>query len=288
MSKTEAKTFAPPKEVVVVEPIMRARNPLVDDPEHEAYFLFHTAKIEYSVPLDRQGNIHNPFKSKEEQLWLEIELDTDLNIHKKVDNFWKSHKVRLGKTPRKLHLENPKDYVDYLVLRANPMFVAPTAATMKDKATYRYAMVKEGYKIKERAVKAGSKKTAYKGAARLEAEGREAMIDFLRVYGKKVSPASKIDFLVGQIDEIVETDMEGFLTIIEDKDNYEIKLLLELALECSAITKTGRKYFLPGGDPLCGTGDVSTLSVVIEYLKSPANGDILDMITARVENAKDS
>ena len=168
------------------------------------------------------------------------------------------------------------------------MFVAPTAATMKDKATYRYAMVKEGYKIKERAVKAGSKKTAYKGAARLEAEGREAMIDFLRVYGKKVSPASKIDFLVGQIDEIVETDMEGFLTIIEDKDNYEIKLLLELALECSAITKTGRKYFLPGGDPLCGTGDVSTLSVVIEYLKSPANGDILDMITARVENAKDS
>ena len=282
----EELTFVPPNRKVVVEPIMKARNPLVDDPEHEAYFLFHTAKIEYSVPLDRQGNIHNPFKSKEEQEWLEKELDIDLNIYKK-DGYLTRHKVRLGKTSRELNLSNPKHYLDYIVLRANPLFIAASAEKMKDRATFRYALVEEGYKIASKAKKAGNKKEAYKAAAKLETQGREAMIDFLKVYGKKVSEASKMDFLVGQVDEIVETDIEGFLSIIQDKDNYEIKLLLEKAIEVGAVNRNGRKYYLPGGDPLCGSGDAPVISNVIAYLKSPANGDILDMITARVDNAKE-
>lgn len=286
-STKEVQTFTPLNEKVVIEPIMKARNPLVDDPEHEAYFLFSTAKIEYAVPLDRQGNLHNPFASKAEQEWLEKELDVDLNIHKRKDNFWNKHKVRLGKDTRTLQLNNPKDYLDFIVLRANPMYVAASAATMKDRATYRYAMVKEGYQIKQKADKAGSKKEAYKAAARLETAGREAMIDFLRVYGKKVSPASKMDFLIGQIDEIVETDIDGFLSITRDQDNYDLKLLIEKAIEAGAITKKGRKYYLPGGDALCGSGDTPTLTVVLAYLKSPANGDIADMLIARVNNAKD-
>ncbi len=285
--RTKEVTFTPSKEKVIIEPIMKARNPLVDDPDHEAYFLFNTSKIEYAVPLDRQGNLHNPFESKEEQAWLEKQLDVDLNIYKRTDNYWHRHKVRLGKDARTLDLANPKDYLDYIVLRANPMFIAASAATMKDRATYRYAMVKEGYQIKQKADKAGSKKEAYKGAAKLEAAGREAMVDFLKVYGKKVSEASKIDFLIGAIDEIVESDMDGFLAIIKDQENYEIKLLLEKAIEVGAVTRKGRKYHLPGGDDLCGPGDVPIIANVIAYLKSPANGDVYDMITARVANAKD-
>jgi len=287
MEKSTQEVFIPSNEKVIIEPIMKARNPLVDDPEHEAYFLFSSAKIEYAVPLDRQGNLHNPFASKAEQAWLEKELDLDLNIHKRKDNYWNKHKVRLGKDDRTLHLLNPKDYLDYIVLRANPMYIAPSAAQMRDRATYRYAMVKEGYQIKQKAEKAGSKKEAYKGSAKLELAGREAMLDFLKVYGKKVSEASKVDFLVGQIDDIIESDMEGFLSIMRDQDNYEIKLLLERAIEVGAVNRQGRKYFLPGGDPLCGSGDASTITNVLAYLKSPANGDILDMITARVDNAKD-
>jgi|TARA_B110000967_G_C18886409_1_gene564250 hypothetical protein len=285
MGKEEMK-FTPSTDTVVVEPIMKARNPLVDDPNHEAYFLFHTAKIEYSLPLDKMGNLTNPFANKAEQEWLEKELDLDLNIHRKKDNEWFKHKVRLDKNPRKLVLGNPKDYMDYLVLRANTRFIAASAETMNDRATYRYALVQEGYKIAQKARTAGSKKDAYKAAAKLETQGREAMIDFLKVYGKKVSEASKIDFLVGQIDDLVESDLAGFLSIVEDKDNYEIKLLLERAIESGAVNRNGRKYYLPGGDPLCGSGDSPTIGNVLIYLKSPANGDILDMIAARVDNAK--
>lgn len=281
----EVITFTPSKEMVVVEPIMKARNPLVNDPDHEAYFLFNTAKIEYMLPVDRNNNLVNPFSSKEEQDWLEKELDVDLNIYKQKDNFWHRHKVRLGKDSRKLNLQNPKDYLDYLVLRSNPLYIAPSADKRLARATYRYAMVSEGYQVAEKAKKSNTKKEAYKAAAKLEAQGKEAMVDFLRVYGQKVSPASKIDFLVGQVDDIIENDIDGFLAIIKNQEDYEIRLLVEKAVEAGAVLKQGRKYFLPGGDALCGSGEAPVISSVITYLKSPANEDILDMLTARIDNA---
>ena len=290
MEKTVAKKqpkFSPPKETVLVEPIMRARNPLVgDNKDHEAYFLFGTAKIEYSVPIDRQGNLINPFESEAERAWLEDMLDLDFNIYRKDCILWR-HKVKLGKEQRKLNLENPKDYLDYIVLRTNKLFIAPNAESMYKRATYRYALVSEGYQVRALAKRAGTKKEAYKGAAKLETQGREAMIDFLKVYGKKVSEASKTEFLVTQIDEIIEKDIEGFLALYNDQENYEIRLLLENAVEAGVVNKNGRKYYLPGGDPLCGEGEAPTITATIEYLKSPANQDIFDMITARVNNAKE-
>lgn len=291
MSETtqEAKVFTPSQEVIVVDPIMKARNPLVSDPEHEAFFLFNTAKIEYTLPLDRQGNLRNPFASKEEQQWLEKELDVDLNVHKSKDNFWKrsTTKVRLGKLPRKLNLSNPKDYLDYVILRSNPLYIAPSAEKRNDRGTYRFALVSEEYQVLEKAQASHSKKDAYKAAAKLETQGKEAMVNFLKVYGQRVAPESKTEFLIGQIDDIIESDIHGFLEIIKNKEDYDIRLLIEKGVDAGAITKDGRKYHLPGGDPLCAPGRAPVIKEAIEWLKLPKNGDVLDMITARIDNAKD-
>lgn len=280
------KGFKPEDKIIVVKPIMRSRNSLITDPEHEAFFLFGTATITYCLPVDRQGNLQNPFKSKEEQEWLENELDVDLNFHKVKDNFWHKARVKMGKDVRKLNLRNPKDYIDYIILRANNLYVAPDGESMTNKATYRYALVSEEFETNQSQKKGDLQIEAYMALGKLK-EDKEAMIDFLKVYGRKVSDASKTSFLVTELMKIIETDLTGFLNVVRDKDNYEIKLLIAQAVECQAINKQGRKYHLPGGDDLCGPGDVPTIENVVKFLQSPANQDLLTLLKARVNNAKE-
>lgn len=285
LEKTE-KGFTIPEKTIIVKPIMRPRNSLITDPEHEAFFLVGNATITYCLPVDKYGNLLNPFTSKEEQSWLERELDVDLNFHKNKDNFWHKFRVRLGKDQRKLNLQNPKHYLEYLVLKANSLFIAPDGDKMSDKATYRYALVSEEFETKQSEKKADLEIEAYMHLGKLR-DDKDEMIDFLKVYGRKVSDVSKSSFLVAELKKIIETDLQGFLTVARDQENYEIKLLVAQAVECQAINKQGRKYHLPGGDDLCGPGDVPVIENVVAYLKNPANQDILTMLKARVKNAKD-
>lgn len=281
----EKSIFIPKTEKIIVEPIMRQRNALISDPEHEAYFLFGTATNTYCLPLDRQGNLVNPFESEAEKTWLEESLDVDLNIYTRKENFFKRHKVKLGKDPRTLNLKNPKDYLDYIVLKANRQAIAPDGDSAKKKATYRYALIKETFKEETKAKKADIKIECYMALGKLK-ESKSKMINFLKVYGKRVSPESKEEFLVSELINIIEDKAEDFLKLYKDSDNYEIKLLITEAVEAGAIIKKGRKYTLPGGDNLCGEGEVPIINTVIDYLKSPAQQDLLLALQARVEKYK--
>lgn len=282
---TEKKRWVVPTEKIIVEPVMRARNSLIQDPEHEAFFLYGTSTITYCLPEDRQGNLLNPFSCKEEQLWLEGELDLDLNYHKRTNNYWHELRVKLGKNSRTLDLQNPKHYIEYLVLKANSLFIAPDSSSMNDKATYRYALVSADYRIEEAANEVDLEMEAFMALGKIK-DDPQAMIDFLKVYGNKVSPVSKRTFLVAEIKKIIESDVKKFLATINDRQNYEVKLLIARAVEAGAVIKQGRKYTLPGGDNLCGPGSTPTLEHAVEYLQAPANQDILSLLKARVENAK--
>ena len=278
--------FTPPDKVIMVKPVLRVRNPLITDPEHEAFFLFGNASIDFPLPVDRQNNLINPFSSKAEQRWLERELDVDLNWHKAKDNYWHRAKVRCDKNTKRLHLSNPKDYIQYLILKANGLYIAPDGESQGNKATYKFALISEEFETKKNVKKADLQIDAYMILGKLR-DDKDSMIDFLKVYGKKVSPVSKPDFLIAEIKKIIEDDIEGFLEVAKDKENYELKLLIARAVDAGAVVKSGRKYSLPGGDGLCGAGEVPVLENAVIYLKNPANQDILTLLKTRVKNAKD-
>jgi hypothetical protein len=286
MSTEEKTQWKKPTGKIKIKLINKGVNPLITDPSHEAFNLFGTATRDYLIPMDAQGNLHNPFSCKEEQEWLEKELDVDLNWHKDKDNYWHTTKVSLGKQDLEIELDNPKKYILYLIARANKRYVAPTLADEKLRATYKYVIVQEHDEVKKSAGKINKNKEAYKFFGKIE-EDRQAMLDFLKVYGRKVSSVSKANFLVQEIGKIIEEDIDGFLEIANDKENYDIKLLIENAVEAGAIKKDRRKYHLPGGDPLCGEGDAPTLQNAITYLSKKANQDILTTLKARVKTAKD-
>jgi ribosomal protein S20 len=283
---TEAKEWVRPSGKVKIKLIVKSVNPAIQDPEHEAYNLFGTSTRDYLVPVDTQGNLHNPFINEEEKLWLETELDLDLNFHRRENNYWHTAKIVLGKSDKRIDLGNPKQYIDYIIARANKMYIAPDVKSQKNKATYKYAIVAEGAEVKATASKAKLRTEAYKFLGKIE-DDKQEMLDFLKVYGKKVSKVSKEEFLVGELEKLIIEDLDGFLAIAHDKPNYDIKLLIAQAVEAGAVIKDKRKYFLPGGDALCGEGDVPTIENAIVYLKNKANQDVLSTLKARIKNAKD-
>lgn len=285
MSEEVKKKFKLPTGKKIIKPIMRFRNGLVEDPDHENYFLFSNSSIDYCLPGDRLGNLVNPFSSEEEKEFLEKKLDIDLNIYKKDGHFIR-HRVRLNKEERILNLSNPKDYLDYLVLKANKLYIAPSGEDMMKKATYKFALVDMDFEIKENKTTANTRILAYKIFGKME-DDKEAMLDFLSAYGRRVSPETKENFLVQEIGKIIEEDIHGFIDLMEDKDSFDVKLLISRCLEVGAVIKKGKKYYLPGGDALCGVGESPTMAVVVKYLNTTANQGTLTGLQARVNAAKD-
>lgn len=279
-------TWQEPSGRIKVQPIQRAINSMIQDPAHEAFFLFGSSSREYVLPRNLSGHLHNPFTCKEEQAWLESLLDTDLNYHKKDDNEWAKTKVSLGKDAIILDLSNPRDYISYLVLLANKRHIAPNGASQDKKLTYRYVMLAEDFEVKQKAKVINSTKDAYKFLGKLE-EDKQSMLDFLTVYGKGVDDQSSEAFLIGAVADIMESDLKGFLAIARDKANYTLRLTIQKATKLGIVILTGREYSLPGGDKLSAKGTVATLENVLLFLQSPENQDILLTLEARVKNAKD-
>ena len=283
--------FSLPKgKKVTVKPVMRSRG-LIKDPNHEAFFLFANSTIEFGAPKDKYMNLICPLTEEEREFFEDKERSGmsfnpgDLSPFKETNNFWDKTKFRYGKDEKTLDLGNPRDYIEYKVLIANRDKVAPSYAERGNKKTYRFMIVSEDSVINERRSLSDKKKSAYKLFAKMD-EDRQKMLDFLTVYGKRVDPNSKIDFLVTEIDKIVENDLDGFLKVAEDK-NLQLKLLIEKAVEYGIINKDGRKYFLNGGDPLAAPGKSSTIENVVEYLEDKSNQDIKLHIQAQVNAAKD-
>ena len=173
----------------------------------------------------------------------------------------------------------------YIILRANTLFIAPDGDSMMKKKTYRYALIAEEYETSKLVNEADKEMEAFMALGKLK-DDKEAMINFLKVYGKKVSGDSKEQFLFGEIRKIISNDIDTFLNIMKDTDSFDIKLLISSAVDAGVVIKQGRKYSLPGGDPLCGESEVATLDVAVKYLLSPAQQDLLVNIQARTKNSK--
>ena len=281
-TKTKWKT---PSGKIKVQPVQRAINSMIQDPAHEAYFLFGSSTNEYVLTRNTSGYLNNPFAHPEDQAWLEEILDLDLNYHK-TGSEWEKFKVALGKDAIILDLSNPRDYITYLVLLSNKRAIAPSGAVQKKKLSYRYVMLAEDFEVKEKAKIVNSTKDAYMFLGKLQAD-KQSMLDFLTVYGKGVDDQSTKGFLTGAIDDIMKEDLEGFLEIARDKENYTLRLMIQQAVKLNVIVLTGREYSLPGGDKLADKGTIATLENAMEYLQAPENQDILMTLEARVKNAKD-
>ena len=274
---------------VKIVPIKRSS--WITDPEHEAAFLVGTATRNYSAPMDRNGNIVCPLTDEERAYFENAEVSGmsykpgDLSPYKEKNNFWRRHKIRLGKDPKVLKLDQPKDFIDYKLLLANKEEIAPSYEDAKKKRSYKFMIVSEETAVDNRLSKQKKLQEAYMFLGKIS-ENKEEMSSFLRIHGKRVPVDATEKWLQDELGKMIDTALDAFLAIARDVDRKTRLLILD-AVEAGILLKDGRKYFLQGGEPLCGPGEVPLMETAVNFLKQKKNQDILLDIKARLENAKD-
>ncbi len=255
-------------------------------PGHDGEFMYTGTQATFCVPINADnGRVVDPIKdlSKEERESLAKELSLsvdDLNVYNNMkDNYWLGKYVKLDKSSSLLDLSNPHDLVNYFILKSNSETVAPSFEERLNKGTYRFALVDEEAQVVEKRKSTDNKKEAYKHLGKLESSDTK-LRDFFKVYGKKVPADVTRDWMVTEVDKIIDNDVKGFLAVVGDY-HYEDKILVSDAVNSRALIKNSNNtYELPGGQIL------GTIDKTIEFLLDPKNSQILLTVKGRIENNK--
>jgi hypothetical protein len=252
--------------------------------QHDGLFMYTGATKEYCLPYSLSKRAYeNPFETEEEREGIESELNLQpgaLNIYKKTDNYWDDFRIKINKDGLVLNLQNPEDYLRFIMLKANKETIAPTYADRLELGTYQFALVDEDVADQERAKKAHTVKDAYKKLGQME-DSVETMANFLTVYGKKPGRAPKREFLISELDKLIENDLTGFMEIATDPD-FEMKLIIEKAVQVGALARpTKTRYELPGGDLIA-----NSMTEAVAYMKDPLNQENYVLIKNRIEAAE--
>jgi len=264
---------------------------------NDGHFMFTGTAAKLCVPVRPNGVLVDPLEGMSPEAIVELATmlamkPEDFNVNKKEKNFWKheydglqgtsykkGEEVSVDKNEKTLDLSNPIDFLEYRVLLANTEFVAPTLAEQKEKGSYRFVLVDEDEEVITRVKSSDKRKEATKAQLRLE-ESETRLKNFLRVYGRTVPATAKKDWLVAEVDKVVEENMDGFLTIVKDPD-YENRLFILDAVNAKAIVKTGTdEYSLQGGKKMGKTGSMKD---AIAFIKDPKNQPEVLTIKARLD-----
>lgn len=261
---------------------------MVTNPRHILYGgMAEGASRTFVVPRLRSGAFVNVL-TKEEKAFLEDAMGLEYNglsAIRTVDNYWKDVSVRLTKQDNYLDLSSPTDYIKYKVLLANKDFIAPSLQALQDnpKATYQFVIISEGEENKQARDSMSTVMKCYKEYGKVEND-----VDTLRVIvetidGRNTAPNSKLEFLQGKINNLIQADSKLFLRVITDP-YLSTKVLIKKAVEAGAIFNRDNHYYLRDGNmPLCEPNEESTLTIAAKYLNSPKHQDVLFAIQAKVK-----
>jgi len=302
-AEKEVKVFRLPDTKVHLKPILRNGRWLPEG--HSGSFMYDHTSITIQLPLDKDtGRLKNPL-TDEEKAFFESHPDLDmepgdLSPHKKKDNFWHNFRVIIRKSDNivtdetilmTLDLSDPIQYLQYKVLMMNSTpeggIIAPSWEEKFNSGTYRIALQHEGQQHTEKIKKADLSKKAYRYLSKVDSSS-EAMFDFLTIYylenakSKRPSENSDKDFYYSEIQDLIDSDLEGVVEIIEDEDNYEYKLLVHRGLKIGALK------MVAGGniETLDGVPVGKSLYQAIQWLKDERNQDEYLRLKNQIDLAK--
>jgi len=293
ISKEEAfrKSYLQNKKVYL-KPVVRGGK-MISSPEHVAYFQYEGATNWFQLPkVHKTGALANPFKSDEERRFFENELDLDLNVNKRQDNFWHTFFVKVVKDYNLMHdgymfdLSDPLENLKWRVTSLQTM-VAPSWDERHSRGEYRFALVDEGYAAEKEQTSTNKAIEAYTYLGSIQ-NSIPKMKDFMGVYYlekkemKFVPEDADKDWLRKEVKRVIDNDIEMALKIIND-DSANIKTFILQAIRAGAIVKTARnKYDIPG------EGVSYTYDELIDYLTKAEEikADVYLKIVAQIKVSK--
>jgi hypothetical protein len=288
----EQEVFTLPNVKIIVKPILREG--LWLDKGHSGNWQYDNCYFGITVPIDKNTGGLKEVLTPAERVFFEDKSKSNMDFkpgdlmasrRDKKENFWTNYTVQIQKSEAivkeesvlfELDLTNPYDYLKYAVLRANmsPLggSVAPSWGERYNSGTYKIALVKDEETLTDIVNRSGKKKEAYKFVGTLE-KSTEEMWDFLSVYWlasksyKRPPEDSSKEFYIAELEKIIETDLDGFISVVHDKDNYLYKLLIHKAVKLNIVAYSISNGFVTmEGVPLG-----LTLGDAVSFLKNPKN-----------------
>lgn len=273
---------------VILKPIIKPGG--MNPAGHDGEFMYTGSEVHFVLPYNIKKGRLETILTKDEQAFFENELNEDLSIHNKKDNYWHAFTVKIRKddklmdTGYEMDLSDPIDNLRWRLLKIQS-HVAPSWEDRYKRGEYKFVLVSEDEMTDSRALIADKRKDAYMFLGRIENSPKK-MKDFLRVYGKRPSETASVNFLKGEIDKLIDdtNTIDSVIKIINDSD-YEMKLFIEDAVDVGAILKKGRKYYMQGGDAI-NENDPSlegTVKQLTEYKRD--TDDIYLRIDNQIKNS---
>jgi hypothetical protein len=275
--------FTLPNDIVIVKFIPRKKGMAANVPDNHimAGGMMPKSIIKYAAPLQKNGAIANILTSTEKQY---LEKVTGLNLSVYGD-FFKNFFVSLFKddASNKFDLSEPLDYISYKILSVCPE-VAPDWEARKLNPEYRFAITREGEVQDEKKKALDVKKEAFKAYGRIE-DNQEKLVSVLKLLTNKiVASTSKIAWLQGQIELIIDEEPQKFLNVIQDP-HFETKALINRGVEAKVILKEGNLYVTNDGIQLCEAGSTATFANAVRYLNDDKNQELRLLLEARIDKA---
>jgi len=259
-------------------------------PDHDSAFLNDGSRIGIVVPVLPGDILVEPLKEFNEKdratLAREVGVESpDLfNVFAKK-GYWRGRTVFLDKRAKYLDLSKPTELIEYLIVRADSDRIAPGPKERFDKGTYKFVIVEEGQELEDKVTRQEDMKTAYKIFGKIEGSV-DRMKDFMFVYylskkeAKKPPHDAKADWLKAQIQEILDTDLQGFLEIMADQE-YDIKLLITKSVFKGFLLRKQHHYYIPGDEH-----PVGVLTETVNFLKDDKNQEFKMKLMQQVENTE--
>jgi len=272
----------------ILKPVERAGK-MISDKAHVGYFMFDGASVHFCLPTDEKGVLVSPFKSEEEREFFEKELDVDLNVHKKKDNFWHNFYVKLTKDATFMldgitfDLLDPLDNIRVRILKLQSN-IADGWENRYNRPEYKFVLVPDDFEdtAAEEEMDMSEKVWTYWGSIK---NSPKKIKDFLNIYlmhkksSKELPRNASKEFLIKEASKVMKEDRQGVHDIITDKD-AQIKLFISKAIAVGAIQKAGiNKY------NISGEGIHYTLNEIVDYMKKAeeTTDDIFLKIKAQIE-----
>ena len=279
------------KEKITVRHVPRESG-MVTNPKHFYYGgMADNAVRLFTIPVLESSGTYVNVLTNEEKTFLEEIMGLDpnaLSIYLKKDNYWANKFVRLTKTDNYLDLSVPDDFIKYKILLANKDFIAPSLTALKDlpKATYQFVLVSENDETSINNQKLNASMEAYMLLGEYK-EDRD-MLKFIveTIDGRPISAKSKMEFILGQAQKLIEANAKLFVQVAKDKE-LSTKVLVAKAVEAGLIKKRGDYYYLSSDNSaLCEAIEEPTLSMASKYLNSPKHQEVKLSLEAKLKSLK--
>lgn len=253
---------------------------LTKDPNHAAYGGFDGSLRGFVIGVDKGNRPIDPFSSDLERQYFESVFKTDLNVHTPKNEFWANYSVEMVKSPelirigREFNLMDPRDMLAYKVLLTNHKTISKTWGGKTP--FHNFAFIDADFEEVEAEKEADENARIWMFLGELK-ERPTKMREFLQVYWttkrttKQVPKNASKEFLVAEIQKIIKTDKDGYLSLVDDKD-YATKALIQRGIDTGVIEQEGIGTFHIvglGGEGFSYEGLIATLDKMKAERKDP-------------------